>query len=321
MTGSFHIKAAQYLSGELNTSEQEQFAEHLKHDPSLKKEINTIAQYWKKMEDNNSSRFNSDQAWSKLENRLEENDAVKQRKMIKRPVMGIAAAIILAFGLLALMIAYFLPGHDQIRYVADSRMEITLPDNSTVILKEGSQLTLAEHFDKKTRTTNLKGQAWFDIAPNANKPFIIEAARSKIQVLGTAFSVDSRPNRADLIVVKEGKVQVTHKYSNSNILLTANESVEASDNQLTTIENPNPNYLSWALKDFYLSNTRLDQVAAMLEEAFNKKVTFSDSSIGQLRISATFENQNLEEIIDIICETHDLKYSSNTNEVIVNRRN
>ncbi len=321
MNDAFNIQAARFLSGELKPSEHEKFIAQLNNDNELNKEFQIMAQYWQKMNKKETNQFDSEEAWNKLESRIANSNDEKRKKNIKVPKMGIAAAIILAFGLLTLMLAYFLPGHNQIRYTADSRMQITLPDKSTVILKKGSQLTLDERFNKKTRTTNLKGQAWFVVSPNSEKPFIIEAARSSIKVVGTSFSVDSRPNKPDLIVVKTGKVEVNHKYTDEILMLGANELAEASENRLYTISNIRPNYLSWALRDFYFSNATLEGVARELEQAFGKNVAFVDSSIGKLQISATFENQSLNEIIDIISETHNLQYSIAGDNVVLKHRN
>jgi len=321
MNDAFYIQAARFLSGELNSSEHEEFAAQINQNPELNKEFQTIAQYWNKMDDQNSTRFDSEQAWSKLEHRIANQQDEKRKKFIKAPKMAIAAAIILGFGLLALLVAYFLPGHNQIRYVAEQRMEITLPDNSTVILKKGSELTLDERFNKKTRNTNLKGQAWFDVAANDDKTFIIEAARTNIEVVGTAFSVDSRPNRPDLVIVKSGTVKVNHKYTKESMVLQADEYAEADNKRLYAITKVNPNYLSWALQDFYFSNATLNFVATKLEEAFGKNVVFADSSIGKMQISATFKNQSLKEIVDIISETHNLQYTFADENVVLKQRN
>ncbi len=320
MNTDHDILAAKYLSGELADGEAKAFEEKMASDPELRTELDTLAMYWNKMEPQEKQNFNTDAAWNKLEERMENESPKKLRKLNKWQLMSIAASVILIFGFTALLLADFLPGNNQLRYFAEQRMEIQLPDNSKVVLKKGSLLTLAEHFNKKNRAVNLKGEAWFEITPNKEKPFIIEAARSQIAVLGTTFSVESKPGEPDFVAVKTGKVSVIHKYSDQSIILTANQYAQIDDEKLEQVNEMEINYLGWALQKFYFSNESLATVSNELESAFNKRIVFSDPAIGNLGISATFKGQTFKEIVEIIAETHNLTYQLKGNRAILKRK-
>lgn len=317
MNETLYIKAAQYLSGELESNEAQNFAESLERNQQLKEDLQIIAQYWNKMNTNPPKNFDTTAAWKKLEERISVDETVKKRKSVKRPLIAIAGIAIVIFGLVAVWIAEFLPGNNQTRYVASQRKTVTLPDNSKIILKKGSTLTLTEYFNDQNRTVNLKGQAWFDVQSNPEKPFIIEAARSRISVLGTSFSVESKPEGPDIVAVKSGIVKIKHKFSPQTLTLQKNQYASAGDEMLTEIPGIKPNYLSWALREFYFSHTSLNEVCKQLSEAYNKKMTFRDSTIGQYRISATFKNQNCQEILNIITATHDLAFEMSNDSVLI----
>ncbi|PLX25279.1 MAG: hypothetical protein C0599_00920 [Salinivirgaceae bacterium] len=313
----FEIKAAAYLSGELDQQEKAHFEEQLRNDPQLNQEIELLAQFWNKMEQKN---FDTDAAWENLSRRIDTEKPIKKRRIGKEMLIGIAAASIIIFGLLTIIIAEFLPGNDQIKYIAEQRMEVQLPDNSKVILQKGTKLTLDEHFNSNTRTVNLKGKAWFEVTPNKEIPFIIQAARCEVKVVGTKFSVDSRPNMADKVVVKSGEVMVTHKFSDKTVTLVANDNVAVS-NETFTENIPLPdNYLSWVFRKFYFSNNTLNDVCLDLNQAFIKHIKLDGNDIGKLKLSATFSNQTIDEIAQIIAETHNLKISSNNKVIVLSKK-
>jgi transmembrane sensor len=312
MKNEFEILAAAYLSGELNSQDQTKFEESIENDDELKKELEILSQFWNKM---NQKEFNTDSAWNKLSERIDTETTVKRKKLNKKVLISIAAAAILIFGVLAVLLAEFLPGNNQIKYIAEQRMEITLPDASKVILQKGSKLTLDERFGAQNRNTNLKGEAWFEVQPNKDKPFIIEAARCEIKVVGTKFGVNSKPNEADKIVVKSGEVLVSHKYSNKQVSLIKNENVAVTNKAFSANIDLPTNYLSWVDHIFYYSNTTLKTVCKDLNLAYNKKIILEGKDTPDLKLSATFKNQSIDEIAQIIAQTHNLKVS-NKNDII-----
>ncbi|OAM90087.1 FecR domain-containing protein [Termitidicoccus mucosus] len=90
------------------------------------------------------------------------------------------------------------------------RMEIALKDGSKVTLNAGSQLSYPSAFDARSRTVRLTGEAFFDVAKDAARPFVVETGTLRITVLGTRFNVRAFADgtRAQVTLVS-GKVQVT----------------------------------------------------------------------------------------------------------------
>jgi ferric-dicitrate binding protein FerR (iron transport regulator) len=316
MNDKFEILAASYLSGELNSEEKERFEEKLKNDTKLQKEFEVLSKYWNQMK---YKQFDTDSAWDSLSQRIENEKPVKRKKLSKNALIGIAASSILVFGLLALLLAEFLPGNNQLKYFADQRMEITLPDNSKVILLKESKLTLDEHFNGKTRTVNLKGNGWFEVQPNKEVPFIIEAARCEVHVVGTKFSIDSRPEVPDKIVVKSGEVQVKHKFSDQVVDVHASENVWLSNDEINQNVQMPANYLSWVTYEFYYTNTPLDQVCAEVNQAYVRQIKLEVEHASNLKLSATFKGQTIEEIAKIIAQTHNLKLDEKENIIVLSK--
>lgn len=316
MNNDFEILAASYLSGDLEPDKKEHFEETLRNDIELRKEFEVLAQFWKQME---HKQFDTDLAWDNLSQRIENEKPAKRRKLSRNMLIGIAASSVLVFGLLALLLAEFLPGNNQIKYYAEQRMEITLPDNSNVILFKGSKLTLDEHYNGQSRTVNLKGKGWFEVKPNKETPFIIEAARCEIQVIGTKFSVDSRPEAPDRVVVKHGEVQVKHKFSDKVINVFPSENVSVSDDAINQNVPLPDNYLSWVDRKFYFSNAPLDSVCKELNLAFIKQIKLNVEKPSMMMLSATFKDQTIEEIAEIIAQIHNLKLDKSGDFIVLSK--
>jgi len=86
----------------------------------------------------------------------------------------------------------------------------TLPDGSTVWIKEGSSITYPETFASNERRVELKGEAYFIVVHNASKPFQVVAGNTTITDVGTEFDVNSDPNSNSVITsIKMGKVRIT----------------------------------------------------------------------------------------------------------------
>lgn len=90
------------------------------------------------------------------------------------------------------------------------RMEIDLGDGSKVTLNAGSRLSYPSAFDARSRVVRLTGEAFFDVARDAARPFIVETGTLRVTVLGTRFNVRAFADgtRAQVTLVS-GKVQVT----------------------------------------------------------------------------------------------------------------
>src|SRR5690606_6204958 len=85
---------------------------------------------------------------------------------------------------------------------------IKLPDGSTVLLNDDSELSYSLPFDDGPREVTLKGEAFFDIIHDNNKPFIVRTGNISTNVLGTAFNINAR-NRNVVVTVERGLVQVS----------------------------------------------------------------------------------------------------------------
>ncbi|SMO32196.1 FecR family protein [Saccharicrinis carchari] len=129
-----------------------------------------------------------------------------------KQILKYAAIIILG-----LMAGYFIHPHTLNQKIAmteisvpkGNRTYLTLPDGSNVWLTNGSKLIYPERFNGKTRDVQLMGEAFFTVAHNAKKPFMVNVGQHRIRVLGTEFSLVAYPDDNEIQVdLLSGKVEM-----------------------------------------------------------------------------------------------------------------
>lgn len=78
---------------------------------------------------------------------------------------------------------------------AGQRTNLTLPDGTNVWLNARSTLQYPTNFNEKTRSILLKGEAFFNVAPNKEIPFVVQTDRYEVEALGTQFDVEAYPDQ------------------------------------------------------------------------------------------------------------------------------
>jgi transmembrane sensor len=128
---------------------------------------------------------------------------------------------------------------------ADSH-EVKLPDGSHVVLRPGTQVSVAKGFGVSNRDLELDGEAIFEVSGSAAKPFVVHTRNLEIVVLGTRFHVDAfRKNAGEQVDLLEGRLSVKKSYhsdtDNEREVLEAGEMVMINrDIDLMEKEKMNP---------------------------------------------------------------------------------
>lgn len=181
-------------------------------------------------------------------------------------------------------------------------LEYELPDGSKISLNRSSSLRYPESFTGDTREVYLEGEAFFDIAPDATKPFIIHAGSTQTRVVGTSFGIRAIKDTDEVVVtVSTGIINLSTEGKSGHIELIKGEQgiCLPKEKVLEKSANPDPNLLAWKTKILIFKQTPLKEVAKVIENTYQTHVSV-DSSIADLQLTSTFEKRSLEEIMQII---------------------
>lgn len=227
-----------------------------------------------------------------------------------------AAAVVLFMGLGYLLLPYFGSNRTlQLVALQGEVKEVDLSDGTHVILNQNSSLQFKEENGK--RLANLTGEAYFVVAKDASKPFVIVSPNAETEVLGTQFHlVDRVLGELSLLEVNEGKV----KFSNTkeNVLVVGGEKAVMSPSgiQKEKLEQ-SFNAALWSKGELALNNQSMSEVLVLLKSKYNATFEVSNPQILTCKFSGTFKKETLEEAVNIISLALNTEYViSDSNKVL-----
>ncbi|MGE5429398.1 MAG: FecR family protein [Methylococcaceae bacterium] len=192
-----------------------------------------------------------------------------------------------------------------------ARTHFELPDGTQGWLNSGSSIQYTSHFEKN-RHVNLSGEAWFEVTPDKKHPFVVSTPALNVQVLGTKFNVASFADETVTeVVLQEGKVQVEGNEKTFAAELKPNERFIYNNLQKTsTIQKVNAGQFS-AWKDGLLvfRNEPLSEVLKRIGRWYNVEIVMNDPVLQKFRYRATFQDEQIEEVIRLISLTAPIEYS------------
>ena len=248
---------------------------------------------------------------------LDHEWAVLKSKIVNRKSKIVAwslraAAVFVLLAIPAFLLFHFLASPVENQLAAGNEVkEYTLPDGTVVTLNAGAVLSCPSKFSGNSRNVMLEGTAWFEVAHDKAKPFIIASGNARIQVVGTSFFVNTHTlSNTKEIILASGKVKVYYENNPSKMsFLSPGDKAEltADGNAIITTSNEDANYLAWKTKHMVFCNTRLNEVVALLIQVYHTNILISDNRLSDSRITATFDKQSLESVLNVLKATLDLQ--------------
>lgn len=194
-----------------------------------------------------------------------------------------------------------------------------LSDGSVIDLYPGGSLSFPETFSTSRRDIQLTGEAFFDVAKDKNRPFIINTDKVTIKVLGTTFNVKAYSRSKEITVaVKTGKVSVypkttdPDKMRNGEIILTPNQEVvyntEAKNFSKKLVENPQIILAKPTLFEMKYDGTPVDKIFKVLEENYGIDIVFDEQILSACTLTTSMAEEGLYERIEVICQAIGAQY-------------
>ena len=202
---------------------------------------------------------------------------------------------------------------DWVTFTAEAQQvkRLTLPDQTEISLAGGSRLTYdARHYGQEIRLVRLEGKAFFEVRHDEARPFRVETAESRVTVLGTRFQVVADKEQTTVDVVS-GKVGFALRGKKDSVALTAGLQAyyTSGDQRIKVTAQPNPNELAWLTHRLRFEETPLPQVVADLEQSYQTMLSYSGDA--DKRLTATLEELTLEEALQVVNETLDVRITQN----------
>ncbi|MBK7099170.1 MAG: FecR domain-containing protein [Sphingobacteriales bacterium] len=278
-----------YYEKSLSDSEKKEVERWINAHPSHLKTFEDIVFLWKNSKQNSVFRlYDKNKAWEKIQSEINLSHFEPSQKT--KALSSIwwqlgAAAAILAF--IILLPLYFNKSKKHEQFTAsESQKRITLKDKSNIILFPKTTLTLDPDFYKKTRTVTLKGNAFFDISKNPDKPFIVHSNDLIVEVLGTSFTI-KQGSEFNTVFVHKGKVRAIH--NGQSITATAKQKI-IKDNKTQSLYLENMKADIEAIlqsQTLKVKDIRIDSLSHILESLYNIEIKMSPN-IKEKKITSTY---------------------------------
>jgi ferric-dicitrate binding protein FerR (iron transport regulator) len=203
------------------------------------------------------------------------------------------------------------------------KYKVILSDGTEVWLNSETKFRYPVDFIAANREVFIEeGEAYFDVAKNKNKPFVVNFDGRRVQVLGTQFNVKSyKEEEYDLITLVEGSIE----------LISDNNKVELVPNQQAVINNANQAlqlktvegslYTAWKDNVYLYKNQPLQTIVSDLERDFNFRVFYQNPEMKQEKFSLKISRKlPFEAIFSAIEKTHEVDIEIKNNNVIIRKK-
>lgn len=324
---SMHVNwtlLTKYFQNRCSGEEMMQIENWRNSDPEHHRFFEEMAEIWQKS-GNLYDHYvvNKTAGWEELSQKLSIDHVPQQTgKKVTLKLVRWAAMVILLIstGVIINYLVYKDPSKADMTVIlsGNEKTNVVLPDSSVVTLNKNASLKYEKDFHGNLRNVFLKGTAFFSVTPDKQRPFVVKMPHCSVKVVGTSFYLnsDSIAGQVTLIVVS-GKVLFYQKSEQDATLVVKDEKATLFESSGTILKNQkiDPNEMAWKTGNFIFEEEKLEEVCKKLSAYYGTKISI-DSSLNNLSLTAGYNNQKLEEIVEAIKSTFDIQADTHGKTIV-----
>lgn len=252
-----------------------------------------------------------------------DSETPDRRFIIRRPLLALAATVVLTLGATFFIFQDRLLPRNDYSTVVGGLQAVPMPDGSKVTLNTDSEIRVA--VTEKERRVELKhGEAFFEVAKDPNRPFVVSAAGQRIVAVGTAFSVRRQGNDIR-VIVSEGKVRVEVPGKDAALMepLPAGSVVRTASNEVLVQTKPIAEIeqsLSWRSGLLTFRNTPLAEAIAEFNRYNTRKIVIEDPAIAALEVGGIFRATNLAPFVHLLQDGFPVRATTEEERIVLRSR-
>jgi transmembrane sensor len=319
----------QFLLGEATATEQLLVQQWLEQSAENRHQLDQLEAVWAETGKLTPApvAIDMDKAWQNLTQRINQHEqqASPKKTRVLTPTFikwsaGLAAAFLLAFGIFKVFIQPQQPAQQLVMASGQTLYKGQLPDGSNIVLNLNTKLHYPHKFSQPQRQVTLKGEAFFEVAHNAQKPFVINAGQAQVKVLGTSFNVKAYPGADIEVTIATGKVLLykvdTLTGDTASVYLQAGEKgiMPTHTNQPVKVTDPiAPDELYWMDQTLVFRQITLDKVFATLQKHYGVNIQVTNQAVLACTYTATYSNTSINNIMATIAATFNFELVTQPN--------
>jgi transmembrane sensor len=297
-----------YLNDKCTRKEFDEALDMLTRENSDKDYNDILFAHWKKCQDESVETF------PETLNIGEPKRESKRYLQFFAPLkIAVMITILIAIGLVVSKMVKQEPINYSTTFIsANQTKSIDLKDGSSITLGAGSKVELADNFNKQ-RDVNLLGKASFEVKHIDKTPFSVHTGNICIKVTGTSFNVRNFSNEPTAtITVKTGKVEVSlasTSEKNPILLMPGQQLIFNKKNNTHFLRNVNSEmYVDIKGHELHYNETPLFEAITDIENYYSIQIEVQDSTLLDNRVTGTYTNLNLQEVLQSVCFINKLSY-------------
>jgi ferric-dicitrate binding protein FerR (iron transport regulator) len=199
-----------------------------------------------------------------------------------------------------------------------TKYKVVLPDGSQVLLNAASSLRYPASFATDNRTVILNGEAYFDVAADAQRPFIVEAGQQKVQVLGTSFNINAYTDEPDIrTTLLQGAVKVSSG-NNSCTLAPGQQASTAREEgaAVSKLHADTEKEIAWINNMFSFKNDDLQFIMRQISRWYNVEIKYDGKVSAEKFVGEISRSSNLSDVLRIL-EINGLHFEINGKTITV----
>jgi ferric-dicitrate binding protein FerR (iron transport regulator) len=216
--------------------------------------------------------------------------------------------------------------YNEIKVPHGKTFQLVLSDGSLVHLNSGTSMKFPVNFlPDQERRVYLDGEAYFEVAKDKKRPFLVEANNIDVQVLGTHFNVSSYKGTEPFAVLVEGSVSVSDKHegesSRASQVIVPGQKASLTSNGFAVEEVDVNDYLEWRQGRLIFNNESFQEIVYKIERRYNVEINNSYTELDPIKFNGKFGNETIIDLLDTFKESAGFDYYIEDNKVIINQPN
>lgn len=199
------------------------------------------------------------------------------------------------------------------------KANVVLPDGSKVWVNSDSKLIYGSRFTSNERILKLEGEAYFEVTPDKNRPFIVETENFSVKALGTSFNIKAyKEDSWASTVLMTGKVKVQSE--SEMFILEPNQRI-SFDRTTGKMDKSNvadaTDFSGWMYNTLSFDAETFEDIVQTLQRLYNTRIIFESESLKKYRFTGSPSNTSLESILQILSLTSPLSYEVKDSVIIL----
>jgi transmembrane sensor len=243
---------------------------------------------------------------------------IMQRRVWLRYAAAVAVLFVAGLMVYTMMPSTKILNSQLITALPGTQKMLVLPDSSVARLFPGATVSIPENYNETDRNVTSTGRVFFEVRPNADKPFYVHAGNLQTRVLGTSFEVVMNDSIHSSVTVRTGKVGV--QYGNLQLAeLTPGKCLRYnSKSNSMVIDEVNAAMLcEWWNNGMMFNQAPLEEVIESLANWYNMPIEITNNKWRLEPVTIRIKEQNLSETLSLLSETLGFSYQQQTNKVII----